>query len=796
MKLWMGFLGLFAVGIALAGAATKPLDQVVESYMKGDLETAIIPTPKRANLEDRCVEVQGETVCVVPKAIKKAADILDETGLGEKHRAFTNKVFESSRERKKAARHLYKGPWRQAAAKVNRPEWPDMLTYVLEIKRVFPDAQFVTAVPEDTKSPVVVLVVDGMNDAKIKTAGVNLPSLPEVEDKICAEERYSVLSRVQKGRPFIITRGATIWATLWGVATLRQMVFGHEGRRYVRLGEVQDWPTLWFRGGKRCKDWWVLYKGNGRFENWSFRFGMRHVPRSHSHWVSAKPKRLEKHKEQLRKAVRQKADWMLLDFNDGRFWTANKEDEPFPGDPARTVKYLFEELQKERDRLGSDIKLGYMPVGYAINRGSDREAKQLRAVNALEGVDFLMMNGLEVFSYYFPHEGAAAYRKAFGVDCKLLMYDCQSLRRRLRTPNFHDDQVYKHLHGISAQGASPVFFIGLADYTWNPEAYDPERALRLAARELADRDPEMYRRLFDYLQYYVQHSYIDKLMPREKTLELYKTYTDGMVSRLEKLKPLLEKGHAARATNLASYIAPPVRNRARAWPGMKKNGFKIYRVGRAEKITIDGKLDEPAWRKAATMDTFFPAPQVKGLDDRRLPAEGRAIVARALRGDSALYMAYTAEGVSEKMMEYVRGSVEGDLVEENPKKKPVFEIFIKPDLSRVVRWQLMHFVPKGHATHVLHYFDPENPFAGNHMSHNHEIKCSVTGENSYVAEIRIPFWEGIEPPKPGDVWGVQLQMNRVLAHRGTPYWLYHWTYAHDRRGLWAFEYPYGRWEFK
>jgi hypothetical protein len=617
-----------------------------------------------------------------------------------------------------------------------------------------------------------------------------------VADELSAEERYAVLSTTHEGRPVAISRGANIWGALWGLETLRQMVFRHEGGLYLRQGRVEDWPTLWFRGGKRCRDWWVRYKGNGRFENWPFRFGMRHVPRSHSHWVSGKPVRVRRHKQSLRKAVERGAGWLLLDFNDGRFWTSGKEDEPFPGDPAKTVRYLLDELKKERERLGSDIRLGYMPVGYAINRGSDREAGMLQEVNALDGVEFLMMNGLEVHTYRFPHEGAAAYREAFGVDCKLLMYDCQSLRRPMRTPDYHDDQVHRHLHGISAQGASPVFFIGLADYTWSPETYDPDRALRLAARELADRDPERYRALLDYMRYYTRHCSVDEMMPRDETLRLYKRHTDGMVARLEKLEPVLEGGRMAAVTDLAGYITPPVRHRAAAWDQMKKHGFKTYRVGRAGEITLDGNLDEPAWQGAPKMDNFFPAPQIKGLDDKALPAEGRSIVARALRGHGAFYVSYEVEGVSDEMIDYVRASVEGDLVEKNPKKKPVFEMFIKPDLGRVVRWQLMHFVPEGHATHVLHYFDPENPFAANHVSHDPEIACSVTGKDSYAVEVRVPFWEGIDPPKSGDVWGVQLQMNRALAHRGTPYWLYHWAYAHDRRGLWAFEYPYGRWEFE
>ena len=53
-----------------------------------------------------------------------------------------------------------------------------------------------------------------------------------------------------------------------------------------------------------------------------------------------------------------------------------------------------------------------------------------------------------------------------------------------------------------------------------------------------------------------------------------------------------------------------------------------------------------------------------------------------------------------------------------------------------------------------------------------------------------------ERVRAGTVWGVQLQINKILGDRNTPYWLYHWTAAYDNAGLWAYEYPYGRRRFQ
>ena len=483
---------LISLGLAVAVLADPvPLDKVVPPYVGDGLETAIIPTPKQAKLAGTVLELEQAPICVAPEVLIAASQLLKETGLAEKPRKLLMAKFESERARRQAFRGLDE-QWKAASEKVKAKGWPSPLAFVAEIQEAFPGVEFATQLPQKAERPLLLLVVEGMDDSLKGAVGAALPALPQVADEFCAQERYVVLSDRDGGRPRMVSYGATPWAALWGVQTLRQMVFEHGGKRYVRQGTVADYPTLWFRGGKRCKDWWVRYKGNGRFENWSFQFGMRHVPRSHSHVVSAKAQHLSKHRE----------------------------------------------------------------------------------------------------------------------------------------------------------------------------------------------------------------------------------------------------------------------------------------------------------------DTFFPAVDIKGLDDKPLPSEGRAIVARSLYDDEALYMAYEVEGTSEEMMKYVRGAIAGELTEENPKKKPVFEIFIKPDLADVVRWQLMHFVPDGHKTFVKHYFDLEDPLGANRVEHTPEIRCSVTGETSYVTEVRIPYWKRMRPATKGDVWGVQLQINRALAHRGTPYWLYHWTYWHDRNGLWAYEYSYGRWLFE
>jgi hypothetical protein len=74
---------------------------------------------------------------------------------------------------------------------------------------------------------------------------------------------------------------------------------------------------------------------------------------------------------------------------------------------------------------------------------------------------------------------------------------------------------------------------------------------------------------------------------------------------------------------------------------------------------------------------------------------------------------------------------------------------------------------------------------------------ALAGDDGYVLEGRIPFWKEAKPPKAGDVWGVQLQLNKMFSGKKEPYWLYWWTYTHRPiSDLTAFEYDYGRWVFE
>src|SRR5690606_26086636 len=160
---------------------------------------------------------------------------------------------------------------------------------------------------------------------------------------------------------------------------------------------------------------------------------------------------------------------------------------------------------------------------------------------------------------------------------------------------------------------------------------------------------------------------------------------------------------------------------------------------------------------------------------------GRSVRARALYDDQAFYMALEVKGASPQVMQYFTLSEEE--IAKLPGKPPMFEIFLNAELDYRAYWQVLHQVNGESISTVFGYFDPRRPYYGGEWDAKPTFQYRQTGEDSYVFEGRIDYWDAIQAPQPGDVWAVQLQLNRILAltEKGSHDWLYWWS--HTYKGL-------------
>ena len=782
---------LIVAGVPAVAPAAVPLAEVVTDYMPDDLETAIVPTPRRAALEDVCHKLAEPVVCLAPETLVAA------------HRKLVEeKVFgmPPGRVRDRALRKL--------SASLKADGWPDPAHVALQLLEVLPDATVAAEMPQDKIGTLVVVTADGLADAPTGVPG-RMPALPKVDDPDVAPEAYTVRVAGVGGRPTVVVRGASPWGMLWGLQTLRQMLFAKGDARYVRAGTVTDWPTFWFRGGKRGKEWWVRYKGNAAFGGEQWGFARHRLSRAHYWWVKGDSQTVDQLKTALAKAADAGLSCFIIDYNDGDFRTKDQPDERFPGDPARTVQYLLQTVAVERKRLGADLRIGYMPAAYSLGHGVAHEAGALKAIDALAAADVLLHNGLEVWTFRYPPAAADAYREAFGFRGDLILYDCQCLRKPLGAIDLENGEVWRKLRGLSMQNAWFLYAITGLDYAWNPAAYDPARSLKLATREWALRDPATYRALDDLVTYFNANDFIEKFLPRDKMIQTEKAVTRGMVARLEKLKPLLAE-HCLVPGTIEFFTDPGINSeighrpmrRKLMFPLMAKHGFRECRIKRRSgEIVIDGTLDEAAWSAAAVMDGFTTpgyairnAATLSDDDVVVLPSEGRNVVARALYDDEAIYYAVELHGLSDKALTKVRealgkGLAEPALTPRCWRHGPTVEIYLDPAFAHRPYFQVLCTVPNEYTGIAQQHFNPDAPLK--HWVPKLSFRYALSRDEVLGMECRLSYDPQITRPRPGDVWSVQLQTNGMFQGAPVTRWSFSygtWSQApYQRFGRWIFE---------
>jgi hypothetical protein len=796
-------LGIFVSAFAHGG--TLPLDQVVPDYIEGDLETAILPAPRQADLKNQCIELSGGVICVAPAPLVTAGKKMAEFGFAEKRKAILEAKFDAPAKRNAALTRLDDDCAKACSG--TEKNWPDLFRLIRTLQAIFPDLTIVASQPEPADKALLVLAIPG-------DAPPDGLALPDVKNPKTAGEAYALSTAARAdGKPAMTVYGASPWGLLWGVMTLRQMVFAKEGKLYVREGRVQDWPEFWFRGGKRGKEFWGRYKGNASFGGAEWGFTKEPLYTTHGWWVSANPKTVSDIKQAFGNAAAKNASVFLIDYNDGDFRTKENPDEPCAGDAAKTVKYLLDMLDEERKRLNSTIRIGYMGSAYSLGHQPYSEGKALKQINALEKADVMVHNGLEVFTFAYPEKAAETYRETFGFKGDLVLYDCQCLRKPLDPFDLQDKGVYRQLAGVSLQNASYFFAVCALDYAWNPQAYDPERALKIACREWSERDPELYKACYELIAYWRSQDFIKEYVSRDKLLQMEAQITDGLLARVDKLVPLLEaRGRSEDATfftaaDTVSEIGHRPSRRKLFYPLMQKHGFPEYHVQRVTApIAIDGKLDEDAWKNAATMEGFiqpgyrFTKPE-KGKDwpetlsaIKPLPLDGRNVVARALYADDAIYYSFVISGVPTDVVEKIREKQKekGAVPTHTPacwRMGPTVELYVNPDFTHIEYWQTICTTPNAYTGVVSQRFDPADPtFVWNPKV---DFRFVLQDDSTLVFEGKLPLDQKLPPPKKGAIWNADMQVYGFWKGLDPV----RWAFSYETWGPVPFR-RYGRWIFE
>ena len=261
--------------------------------------------------------------------------------------------------------------------------------------------------------------------------------------------------------------------------------------------------------------------------------------------------------------------------------------------------------------------------------------------------------GNGVTTRHLTLEKVKAYRDAFGRPATFFYHNWPITAPKTRSETGplppHDDELGRrvaiYMMCSNHDRASYVAFLTGLDWAWNPPGYDPARSIAVAAREWARRygqpPAEAYAALEPLLQWTRTHD-STVIVPDQpdrsvEALRELVAQEEALYARhLPRLKEHLKdppRLPGMEGTRLADEIAATTKRRLAHFRRLVEMQA-LARSGKAVRtdtpITLDGRLDEPAWAKAPALDPFVDF-------NSTTPAEP-GTTARVLYDDQHLYV--------------------------------------------------------------------------------------------------------------------------------------------------------------
>ena len=186
----------------------------------------------------------------------------------------------------------------------------------------------------------------------------------------------------------------------------------------------------------------------------------------------------------------------------------------------------------------------------------------------------------------------------------------------------------------------------------------------------------------------------------------------------------------------------------------------VKAISSGETITVDGKLDEPAWAKATETGPFVDV--ASGAVNPRIPVQGSA---RLLWDDQALYVGFDVKDTT------IRGGFPADAPDPHLWERDTVEVMIDPDGDGDNKDYYEIQVSPQNLVFDSQFDDYNRPRGGNAGPFGHQdwsagltsavvlrgtIDADEDKDEGYTVEARIP-WKSFtkaktSPPAPGDTW--------------------------------------------
>ena len=754
-RFWFSVLAAFSLLIP-ASADTVRLDSIVPDYMPADLETAIIPTPQRAELGATAF-VAGKTLLVSPTDYDRVSALFYE------------------------ARRLL------GAERVS-------VVNVSELAATGVDADTIIFIGAACGHPSLALLK--------QTAGLE-QLLQDASER--GEDAYVLYSAADgwKGKSVVLLAGNTPAADFWAFTTLRQMTFRKGDAPHIREGVILDYPRFPWRGNKRPQRWEWRYKANAAFSFHSLDHEQRARFRRVGCWVlHGEPLRAtDEEMDALMSGARlyyeRGCRHFILKFDDtGTKMSGPTEAKFGKGSFLTGVHYLLKGMHKRLKALDPENRVYFMPAPYAHNAPDLGDyVERLLSRGVLPEDIGLHVCGPEVISWRLPTACIRDYRERFGLTrTKAAIYDNLGRGGEYFPYGGREKDLWKEVEFLFPERGSAIYRITVYDYLWNPEAYNPDRALKLAVRELSSGMPEVYRPLYDFVSYYNKHRDFPDYPPRAEAARRLRQANATMKVKFDAVAPLLDKsllGNAVGGSGLGERglhydlwgtVPPPSKflgaeyarlgYRLEMSAYMETYGWRRITAQRAgAPIGVDGQLDEGAWKTALRSEEFVEAlwggrgkdflQQGRSLESLLLPAEESTNV-RVLYDDARLYIGVSfayksrpaAPGWARRLWRDVPPGGRGSFAW----RVPCFEFFLDPTGRRDEYYQIVANVANVHC--AIRHRAWEKEKSGGWWRPDFTFAYHF-GERGGTLEASVPLDALGAAPKKGDVWGFQVFRSKM-----------------------------------
>ena len=537
--------------------------------------------------------------------------------------------------------------------------WP---TVASELAELFGGKLSVVRVARDADAPLPqaagYILVGSPSENRAVARALDEARLPLQFGCDSPEAYLLAAGRDAAGRPRIILSGRTEAGDFYAVQSLRQLLRPQADGWSLAEAVVRDWPTFRYRGIKRQVGWpqWMpawkmnlvwLFSREGGWQRYPllpdgpekaaaradaakalsvFRARFMHPIISYNpgHVLDATEAGVARVRTMYEEWYDAGFRLFALSFDDQRSEltpeTAARHG-AYPKAQAAFINAVYDALQ--RKEKGLDLYLCHQRYASSHLAGREADARALREGGLNPGVKlqwvgptlvaaeatarqarefaepFGLRNGL--FYDNWPGSANSAWHLEFGP----VRGRAADLSTEIDILMLSPEHVTSRVDGYAV---AQIACLTAADYAWNSAAYDPRRSISRALLEYSG--PQAYEPVTRFVAPFASHWLGDpdrempvpgseKMTPDEVS-RAFDAETARLKSLLDQARPVLRDKRLL--ADLDHYLAQV---RGEYWRKVRDASFRQYRIPQIEAPAIGRGLDDPAWRRAARVDTFF-----------------------------------------------------------------------------------------------------------------------------------------------------------------------------------------------